>query len=111
MENPSIYTGNMGLCGPPLERNCSGDNSTEHVNNTRSEKVSEQAFFFYFGLGSGFVAGLWVVFCALLFNKVWRVAYFRLFDKLYDNVYIQCLWLSTGAGPRARKQTIEWHVK
>uniref|UniRef100_A0A0E0BKB0 Uncharacterized protein n=1 Tax=Oryza glumipatula TaxID=40148 RepID=A0A0E0BKB0_9ORYZ len=40
--------------------------------------------FFYFGLVSGFVVGLWVVFCAILFKRSWRVAYFRQFDKLYD---------------------------
>ncbi|XP_020149236.1 uncharacterized protein [Aegilops tauschii subsp. strangulata] len=87
-ENPSIYTGNIGLCGPPLERNCSGNNSLEHVNQPRRDSVYEAKMFFYFGLGSGYVAGLWVVFCAMLFNKAWRVAYFRLFDKLYDKAYV-----------------------
>ncbi|XP_048537571.1 receptor-like protein EIX2 [Triticum urartu] len=87
-ENPSIYTGNIGLCGPPLERNCSGNNGVEHVNQQNSEKIYDPVLFFYFGLGSGFVVGLWVVFCTLLFNKAWRVAYFRLFDKLYDNAYV-----------------------
>ena len=86
-ENPSIYAGNIGLCGPPLERNCSGNNGLEHVNQQKSEKVYELLLSFYFGLGSGFVVGLWVVFCTLLFNKAWRVAYFRLFDKLYDNAH------------------------
>ncbi|XBH75466.1 hypothetical protein VPH35_102220 [Triticum aestivum] len=87
-ENPSIYTGNIGLCGPPLERNFSGNNGVEHVNQQNSEKVYDPVLFFYFGLGSGFVVGLWVVFCTLLFNKAWRVACFRLFDKLYDNAYV-----------------------
>ncbi|KAF7082012.1 hypothetical protein CFC21_085899 [Triticum aestivum] len=88
LENPSIYMGNIGLCGPPLERNCSGNNALEHDNQQKIEKVSEPVLLFYFGLGSGFVAGLWVVFCTLLFKKVWRVAYFRLFDKLYDKAYV-----------------------
>ncbi|KAF7087648.1 hypothetical protein CFC21_090816 [Triticum aestivum] len=87
-ENPSIYAGNIGLCGPPLERNCSGNNGLEHMNQQTSEKVYEPLLSLYFGLGSGFVAGLWVVFCSLLFNKTWRVSYFRLFDKLYDNAYV-----------------------
>nr|AAD50430.1 Cf2/Cf5 disease resistance protein homolog [Hordeum vulgare subsp. vulgare] len=88
IENPAIYTGNIGLCGPPLERNCSGNNSLEHVNQPRRDNVYEAKMFFYFGLGSGYVAGLWVVFCAMLFRKAWRVAYFRLFDKLYDKAYV-----------------------
>ncbi|XP_020174513.1 uncharacterized protein [Aegilops tauschii subsp. strangulata] len=88
LENQSIYTGNVGLCGPPLERNCSRNNAPEHDNQQKIKKVSEPVLFFYFGLGSGFVAGLWVVFCTLLFKKVWRLAYFRLFDKLYDKAYV-----------------------
>jgi hypothetical protein len=88
MENPSIYSGNIGLCGPPLGRNCSGDNVPEHENPQRRGKFSKPVLFFYFGLGSGFLAGLWIVFCALLFKKAWRVSYFRLFDKVYDNAYV-----------------------
>ncbi|WVZ51114.1 LOW QUALITY PROTEIN: hypothetical protein U9M48_002291 [Paspalum notatum var. saurae] len=65
--NPSMYDGNFGLCGPPLDRNCSGSKLPE----------------------SGLMAGLWVVFCALLFKKTWRrIAYFRLFDEIYDKVYV-----------------------
>uniref|UniRef100_A0A453DST7 Uncharacterized protein n=1 Tax=Aegilops tauschii subsp. strangulata TaxID=200361 RepID=A0A453DST7_AEGTS len=29
-----------------------------------------------------------MVFCALLFKKTWRIAYFRLFDKVYDQFYV-----------------------
>jgi hypothetical protein len=32
---------------------------------------------FYLGLLVGFVVGLWVVFCGLLFKKMWRYAYSR----------------------------------
>ena len=87
-ENPSIYNGNIGMCGPPLERNFLGHKGVEHVNQQLREKVYDPGVFFYFGLGSGFVAGLKVVFCALLFKKAWRIAYFRLFDKLYDQIYV-----------------------
>uniref|UniRef100_A0A0D3HPI5 Uncharacterized protein n=1 Tax=Oryza barthii TaxID=65489 RepID=A0A0D3HPI5_9ORYZ len=54
--------------------------------------------FFYFGLVSGFVVGLWVVFCAILFKRSWRVAYFRQFDKLYDKAYVfvAITWTITG---------------
>ncbi|CAL4987304.1 unnamed protein product [Urochloa decumbens] len=64
-ENPSIYDGNKGLCGPPLERNCLGDNALKHGDQHESEKDSN-SMFFYFGLFSGFVVGLWVVLCVLL---------------------------------------------
>ncbi|XP_051204155.1 uncharacterized protein [Lolium perenne] len=88
-ERPSMYNGNTGLCGPPLEKSCPSNNGLEHGNQQDgSENGYDPLLFFYFGLASGFVLGLWVIFCALLFKRSWRIAYFRLFDKLYDNVYM-----------------------
>ncbi|KAK3118976.1 hypothetical protein QOZ80_9BG0711740 [Eleusine coracana subsp. coracana] len=83
--NPSIYEGDSGLCGPPLGRNCTGRNSDESGNEIRSENDSK--LFFYFGLGSGFIVGLWVVFCVLLSKKTWRVG---LLDQLY--VFLAVTW-------------------
>ncbi|VAI00249.1 unnamed protein product [Triticum turgidum subsp. durum] len=87
-ENLSMYSGNNGLCGPPLKKNCPGNNDLEHGDQQRRESGYDPVVFFYFGLTAGFVAGLWIVFCALLFKRAWRSAYFRLFDKLHDNVYV-----------------------
>ncbi|VAI00262.1 unnamed protein product [Triticum turgidum subsp. durum] len=87
-ENPSMYSGNNGLCGPPLKKNCPGNNALEHGDQQRRQNGYDPVVFFYFGLTAGFVAGLWIVFCALLFKRAWRNAYFRLFDKLHDNVYV-----------------------
>lgn len=52
---------------------------------------------FYFGLSIGFVVGLWVVFCSLLFKKTWRTSYFLLFDELYDKLYVLVVvnWTTT----------------
>uniref|UniRef100_A0A0E0BKB2 non-specific serine/threonine protein kinase n=1 Tax=Oryza glumipatula TaxID=40148 RepID=A0A0E0BKB2_9ORYZ len=86
--DPFMYDGNSGLCGPPLQRNCSGNNVPWHDSQKRSVKDLEPKIFFYFGIVSGFVVGLWVVFCAILFKRSWRVAYFRKFDKLYDKAYV-----------------------
>uniref|UniRef100_I1Q7K3 Disease resistance R13L4/SHOC-2-like LRR domain-containing protein n=1 Tax=Oryza glaberrima TaxID=4538 RepID=I1Q7K3_ORYGL len=81
--DPSLmYIGNEGLCGPPLQKNCSRNYTFIH-----SSKQEFKPMTFYFGFGIGLVVGIWVVFCVLLFNKIWRIAYFRLFDKLYDRVY------------------------
>lgn len=87
-EDPSMYDGNSRLCGPPLQRNCSGNSPPEHVNQQRSENSYDPVIFFYIGLTSGFVVGLWLVFCAFLFKRAWRYAYFRLFDELCDKVYV-----------------------
>ncbi|KAL6843003.1 hypothetical protein ACP4OV_027316 [Aristida adscensionis] len=86
-ENPSMYEGNNDLCGPPLPRNCSNGNSTHNGNQKGREKVPE-TMFFYFGLGTGFTASLWVVFCSLLFKKAWRIAYFSLIDRAYNKAYV-----------------------
>ncbi|VAH71420.1 unnamed protein product [Triticum turgidum subsp. durum] len=87
-ENPSlIYIGNNGLCGPPVHKNCSGNDPYIH-GDLESSKEEFDPLTFYFGLVLGFVVGLWMVFCALLFKKTWRIAYFRLFDKVYDHVYV-----------------------
>jgi hypothetical protein len=83
-EYPAMYYGNSDLCGHPLLNNCSDNNAQEH----HVQKRGGEMLFFYLGLAVGFVVGLWVVFCTILFKKAWRIAYFRLFDKAYDKVYV-----------------------
>jgi Leucine-rich repeat (LRR) protein len=87
-DNPSImYIGNSGLCGPPLKKNCSGNDVYVHGNH-RSNRQELDSMPFHLGLMLGFTVGLWVVFCALLFKKTWRISYFQIFDKLHDKVYV-----------------------
>ncbi|KAM3253643.1 hypothetical protein ACQJBY_047626 [Aegilops geniculata] len=87
--NQSImYIGNSGLCGPPLQNNCPGNDSFIVYGDLGSSKQEFDPLTFHFGLVLGLVVGLWVVFCALLFKRTWRIAYFRLFDEVYDQVYV-----------------------
>ncbi|VAI41768.1 unnamed protein product [Triticum turgidum subsp. durum] len=105
---PYMYSGNVGLCGRPLQRNCPGNNNATKLvdgGSKRSAHVSD-SMFFYLGLGSGFVVGLWVVFCTMLFKKTWRIAYFRLFDKVYDKLYV-FLVISCAKLARKTPQLIE----
>uniref|UniRef100_A0ACD5XAH5 Uncharacterized protein n=1 Tax=Avena sativa TaxID=4498 RepID=A0ACD5XAH5_AVESA len=77
-DQASIYIGNPGLCGPPVSRNCSG-NGTTPQHGGMSDVLS-----LYLGIGTGFVAGLWVVFCGFLFKRNWRIHCFLLSDRVYD---------------------------
>ncbi|RCV05935.1 hypothetical protein SETIT_1G122700v2 [Setaria italica] len=89
LANPAyIYTGNAGLCGPPLLKNCSSGDDDGVQAPLHGEKGLPKIVFFYLGLAVGFVVGLWLVFCSLLFVKTWRFAYFRAIDKTYDIVYV-----------------------
>ncbi|KAL6658828.1 hypothetical protein ACP70R_002868 [Stipagrostis hirtigluma subsp. patula] len=84
---PAMYDGNIDLCGAPLKRSCSSTNISGQGNSETTEESHGQETF-WFGLGLGFTVGLWVVFCTLLFNKAWRFAYFRLFDRLDDKAHV-----------------------
>jgi hypothetical protein len=79
--NPTMYAGNIDLCGPPPMKGCSRNETSIHSYMRRNEAGEG---FFYIGLGCGFTVGIWMVLCALLFKKQWRVAYFHLLDKLYS---------------------------
>ncbi|KAL6629552.1 hypothetical protein ACP70R_029317 [Stipagrostis hirtigluma subsp. patula] len=88
LANPTyIYIGNIGLCGPPLSKNCSSGDSNSHAP-VHVQKGLSKMVPFYLGLAIGFVVGIWLVFCSLLFAKTWRFAYFRAIDKAYDIVYV-----------------------
>ncbi|XBI21200.1 hypothetical protein VPH35_062346 [Triticum aestivum] len=86
-EHPSIYDGNSGLCGPPLQKNCSTNGTSTQDDQNRTGHGFEPMSF-RFGLVLGLILGLWLALFTLLFMKAWRIAYFRLFDKLYDQIYV-----------------------
>ncbi|GJN25356.1 hypothetical protein PR202_gb13175 [Eleusine coracana subsp. coracana] len=91
---PSMYAGNIGLCGPPLKKNCTSTDAYKQDHYTRTAQGHEPKFF-YIGLGCGIIAGILVVFCALLLKKRWRITYFRLIDKMYYKAYL-LVWLWHG---------------
>ncbi|VAI68325.1 receptor-like protein EIX2 [Triticum urartu] len=85
-QQPSMYSGNSGLCGP-LPNSCPGKNSATQD----YPKMNEHSFepiTFSFGLALGSILGLWVVFCVLLFKRAWRISYFGLIDQTYDQMYV-----------------------
>ncbi|XP_003570988.2 receptor-like protein EIX2 [Brachypodium distachyon] len=86
----SMYVGNKYLCGPPLSKKCLGPEVTE----VHPEGKNQINSGIYFGLALGFATGLWIVFVTFLFAKTWRVAYFKLLDKLQDNMQLSVAMIS-----------------
>ncbi|VAI40704.1 unnamed protein product [Triticum turgidum subsp. durum] len=95
LEDPEyIYIGNPGLCGPLLPQKCS---LPEPIPATQEhhEDLSDVASFLI-AIGSGYVMGIWVVFCTFLFKRKWRVKWYSIWDRLCDWVYVQVAvtWIS-----------------
>lgn len=80
-----IYIGNPDLCGHPLSKNCSTNDSKQNVYEDTTDPIAS----LYLGMSIGFVIGLWTVFCTMLMKRTWMSSYFRIIDKLYDKVYVQ----------------------
>ncbi|CAH1424581.1 unnamed protein product [Lactuca virosa] len=91
---PSRYNGNTGLCGPPLNKKCPGDEKPEVPPVIgRSEGVDEVERWFYIGGGTGFVTGFWIACGALLLNRQGRHAFFQFYDSFKDWVYVKVVVL------------------
>uniref|UniRef100_A0A0E0MGD3 non-specific serine/threonine protein kinase n=1 Tax=Oryza punctata TaxID=4537 RepID=A0A0E0MGD3_ORYPU len=71
-QNQHLYDGNDGLCGPPLQKSCYKSDASEQDHLMRSKQGFDIGPF-SIGVVMGIMAGLWIVFYALLFMKSWRL--------------------------------------
>ncbi|XP_058008543.1 putative receptor like protein 25 [Hevea brasiliensis] len=90
LDDKSIYIGNNGLCGFPLN-NCSEDvdelpKGHEKVGNMRTD--DSKMLWFYSGLGMGFVTGFVGVCSILYFKDSWRYVCFQLADRVYNKIWV-----------------------
>ena len=94
--NPSSYVGNLQLCGPPLTKDCPGDEinqDPDHVSDGNENDKDEGndngilSFGFFTSIGIGYFVGFWGVCGSFLFKSSWRNACFRCFDDTKDWIY------------------------
>ncbi|XVF57820.1 hypothetical protein PTKIN_Ptkin07bG0013200 [Pterospermum kingtungense] len=89
--DPSIFEGNNGLCGPQIPSKCHDDN--DEPSNSPGSKDNEdgddsQMLWFYLGMGPGFVVRFWGVCGALIVKKSWRRVYFQFIDDMKEKVMV-----------------------
>ncbi|XBI14900.1 hypothetical protein VPH35_057414 [Triticum aestivum] len=99
-DRASSYIGNIGLCGPPLLKSCSPNATIITPATDDGDHHHGVGTSIYLSMVVGFVFGLWVVFCVMLFKKRWRYAYFRFTDNMY-HMMRPCLvaYVSTHRSP------------
>ncbi|XVF78378.1 hypothetical protein PTKIN_Ptkin14bG0126900 [Pterospermum kingtungense] len=87
--DPSTFSHNHGLCGPPITPNCTGPVEPPRGQPGRDpDDVGEFMKWFYAGMGLGFAVGFWGFCGAVFFKRSWRHSYFRFLDNLKDWVYL-----------------------
>ncbi|KAF8412262.1 hypothetical protein HHK36_000223 [Tetracentron sinense] len=79
--NADSFIGNPELCGPPLTKNCAGDES-EMLDDGGKDGDWFDMESFSVSMALGFVVGFWGVCGHLLFKKSWRYAYCWFLDDM-----------------------------
>ena len=88
----SSYTANPYLCGPPLQRSRSCNNSSQPRDNKGEEEEGDSTIldsspFFYLWVAIAYILGFWG-FIALFANKNWRWKFFNTVDRCFDCSYL-----------------------
>ncbi|OAY72776.1 Leucine-rich repeat receptor-like protein FASCIATED EAR2, partial [Ananas comosus] len=60
--DPTIYAGNPYLCGPPILKNCSGNEPTNTPDETKQHNGGLENIEIFLATGLGFIVGLWGVY-------------------------------------------------
>ncbi|KAE8777486.1 LRR receptor-like serine/threonine-protein kinase FLS2 [Hordeum vulgare] len=81
LDDPSIYSNNLGLCGSLLNISCKNgtDGGTE-----QHEQL--ETIWMYYSVIAGTVFGLWLWFGMLFFWKLWRCAFLSCIDAMQQKV-------------------------
>ncbi|XP_058076024.1 receptor-like protein EIX2 [Magnolia sinica] len=94
LEDPSMYIGNNGLCGPPLANKCVSDKTSQGPMPVSGDvEKGEEEYemrWLYSAMGPGFAVGFWSFCGILVLKKSWRIAYYRFFDEMKDRLFCNC---------------------
>ncbi|TYI32174.1 hypothetical protein ES332_A04G040600v1 [Gossypium tomentosum] len=86
---PSSFSHNRGLCGPPISPNCSMVEPSPGKPAVGAEEDSDEFMkWFYTGMGLGFAVGFWGFCSVMFFKRSWRHSYYRYLDNAKDWVYV-----------------------
>ncbi|KAK9063946.1 hypothetical protein SSX86_017818 [Deinandra increscens subsp. villosa] len=89
LTDPSIYAGNMDLCGAPLQNNCS-NHETPPITTSKNQYEDDHEPknpWFYLDVMCGFATGFWGIIGVLWFKKQWRKKLFNLAEITVDKVF------------------------
>ncbi|KAL9233765.1 hypothetical protein vseg_008720 [Gypsophila vaccaria] len=115
LDDPSIYSGNSGLCGPPLSDQCTERSPPHSPTNIDSVSGKEDEdsendvdnLWLYLAIMSGVAVGFWGVVGTLVVKKRWRHAYFRFVEDSTDKIYAPVKVRTNRLRNRLRKKTRE----
>lgn len=93
LNEPSIYKGNVDLCGIPLAESCLGEEkqpqSTDDVDGNSKSKDGDddlEYFWLFLSIGLGFFVGFCGVCGTLMVKKSWREAYYGYLDRMKNKL-------------------------
>ncbi|MED6139968.1 hypothetical protein PIB30_088726, partial [Stylosanthes scabra] len=85
------FEGNGGLCGPPLTKNCGGDDGVQEglspAPSATSETHNNSIDWNFLSAELGFTFGIGVIIFPLIFWKRWRMRYFKYVDNLLWRIF------------------------
>ncbi|KAK4280116.1 hypothetical protein QN277_011784 [Acacia crassicarpa] len=85
----SSFVGN-DLCGPPLNNNCSSNNSNDKVDKDKEVDDVKGINWFFVSIALGFIVGFWAMVGPVLFSASWRYAYFQFIDRKWYKLQSRC---------------------
>ncbi|KAJ4748451.1 Receptor-like protein 12 [Rhynchospora pubera] len=88
LDDPSIYIGNVHLCGPPLKKSCSSNTTSFDSPDSLKHANDKDKLWLYLFTEFGFVTGFLLLFFILVFKISWRCAYFKIVDEVLDKLYV-----------------------